>query len=239
MAGSRIPEISVVILCYRSGDFAKIFHQKVVNLLKKNKLNYEIILVGNYRPNLSDTTPQVLEQIAKKSKRTKVTIKKKTNPKHTMGWDMRCGLRKATGKVIAIIDGDGQISPNDIIKLYKLWKRGNYDLCKTKRVSRGDGFYRKFISVMFNNIMFVLFPGITKDINGKPKIMTNEAYKKLHLRSNDWFIDAEIMLKARKHKFKIAEMETKFMKNPKRQSFVSLQANVEFLVNILKWRFRI
>lgn len=239
MIQAHIPQISVVILCYRSGEFAKTFYDQVVKILKKYNLDYEIVLVGNYRPGIGDITPHVVKNIADANKKNTIAvIKKKTNPKYTMGWDMRSGLEQATGKVIAIIDGDGQISPQDIIKLYKILERGNYDICKTRRISRGDGSYRKIISNTYNSMMQVLFPGITKDINGKPKIIKNEAYKRLHLVSNDWFIDAEIMIKARKFKFKVGEMETSFLKNPKRQSFVSLQSNLEFLKNIFAWRIK-
>jgi hypothetical protein len=63
-------------------------------------------------------------------------------------------------------------------------------------------------------------------------------YKKLRLESNDWFVDAEIMIKARRYKFKIGEIETNFNKNPKRQSFISFKANVEFIKNILTWRIK-
>ena len=87
--------------------------------------------------------------------------------------------------------------------------------------------------------MQILFPGIVShDINGKPKIFTRNAYDKLKLVSDDWFIDAEIMIKARRYHFKIGEVETKFHKNSERPSFISLKANIEFLKNIVVWRIK-
>lgn len=232
------PEISVVILCYRSGDFARIFHERMTSVLKKHGLDYEIVLVGNYRPGSGDNTPEVVRAIANSKDRTRLVIKKKLDPKHAMGWDMRSGLKASKGKTIAVIDGDGQMPPENILKVFETLTKGNFDLCKTRRISRGDGFYRKFISNIYNGVMQMLFPGITSDINGKPKVFTRKVYQKLQLESNDWFIDAEIMIKARHYKFKIGEIETDFHKNRKRQSFISFKANFEFIKNILKWRIK-
>jgi len=87
--------------------------------------------------------------------------------------------------------------------------------------------------------MQLFFPGIiTKDINGKPKIFTRQAFEKLQLESNDWFIDAEIMIKARRLGFRVGEVETHFHQNPERQSFISFKANIEFIKNILTWRIK-
>jgi len=235
----NLPQISVVILCYRAGNFAKVFHQKVAEILKREIPDYEIVLVGNFWPNTSDITPVVVETLAKEKERTIAVIKEKKNKKEAMGFDLRSGLGIATGETIAFIDGDGQMDPEDIPTLYKKLRNGNFDICKAKRISRADGFYRNFISTIFNSLMQLLFPGIiSNDINGKPKIFTREAYRKLNLVSDDWFIDAEIMIKVRRYKFKGGEMETKFHENKARQSFISLAANIEFLKNILVWRIK-
>src|SRR3989344_8955925 len=112
------PEISVVILCYRSGNFARIFYEHVIEILKKYNLNYEIVLVGNYRPNSGDTTPDIVREIARIDPRVVAVIKEKLDPEHAMGWDMRSGLDASTGESITVIDGDGQMPPEDIPRLF-------------------------------------------------------------------------------------------------------------------------
>ncbi|MCX6701653.1 MAG: glycosyltransferase family 2 protein [Candidatus Zambryskibacteria bacterium] len=239
MNPTSIPEISVIILCYKSGDFAKIFYKKITDVLKKNNLAYEIVLVGNYRPNTGDTTPDVLRKIKKEDSAVVTVIKEKTSPDQGMSWDMRCGLEAATGKSLAVIDGDGQMSPEDIPRAYKKLINENLDICKGRRISREDGLYRKFISRIYNMIMNVLFPGIVSDdINGKPKIFTRKAYDSLQLESNGWFIDAEIMIRAKHLGLKVGEVDVEFHENKKRKSFISFDANIEFIKNIFIWRMR-
>ena len=122
MNSVEIPEISVVILCYRSGDYARIFHKRVVNILNEAKLDYEIILVGNWRRGTEDNTPLIVKEIATSNPRTKIVVKEKTSPEQAMSWDMRSGLEISTGKTVTVIDGDGQIPPEDIPRLYKTLK---------------------------------------------------------------------------------------------------------------------
>lgn len=239
MNSTERPEISVVILCYRAGGFARIFYKRVADILNKNNLDYEIILVGNYRPNSGDITPEIIKEIAASDNRVRTVIKEKLKSKEAMGWDMRSGFETATGQTIAIIDGDGQMPPEDIPKLYSKLIKDGLDLCKGKRVSRGDGVYRKFISIIYNFVMNLLFPGIvSNDINGKPKIFTREVYNKFQLESSDWFIDAEIMIQARRLNLRVGEVDVKFHENQERKSFISLKANLEFIKNILAYRIK-
>src|SRR5688572_24774475 len=219
------PELSVVILCYKSGEFAKVFSRKVIDALNRGKLNYEIILVANSWPGSGDITPRVVKEIVSSSKRVKGVYKLKKKPYHNMGWDMKHGLAASSGETVAIIDGDGQISARDILKIYKKLKKEKLDLCKIKRISRKDGIYRQTISHIYNMLMFILFPGIKSDVNGKPKVFTQDVYKKLKLSSNDWFIDAEIMIKARRLKLKVGEINGGFRKNPERKSFITFAEN--------------
>ncbi|HVZ67722.1 MAG TPA: glycosyltransferase family 2 protein [Patescibacteria group bacterium] len=238
MTTSKKPEISVVILCFRSGRFAKTFHQEVEKELLKHKLNYEIILVGNYKPGNIDETPLVVKKISNSKKRTRYIAKKKLKSTHTMGWDVKSGLAVARGETIAIIDGDGQVPASSVPKIYKKLLNSNLDIVKTKRITRKDGLYRKSISAIYNIMMKLMFPGITDDINGKPKIFTRSVYKKLKPVSDDWFIDAEIMIKARRLKFRIAEVPIIFAKNKEGKSSVSFKANFEFIRNMVTWRIK-
>ena len=76
-----------------------------------------------------------------------------------------------------------------------------------------------------------------KDINSKPKAFTREAYDKMTLTSDDWFIDAEIMINARANKFKIGTFPICFYKS-ERESFVKPVAILEFMKNLINFRLK-
>ena len=228
------PGISVVILAYRSGESIRAFVESMVQSLDKNEPSWEIILVGNHFAYDGDRTPCIVSEIALNHPRIRAVTRIKEG---MMGWDMKSGLEAATGRTIAVIDGDRQMPFEDVIHVYKKLKDEGLDLVKTFRTQRGAGFYRKTISVVYNIIFNILFPGLNcKDVNSKPKIMTREVYNRMNLNSNGWFIDAEIMIQARKMKLKIGEIPTVFLQINYRPSFVKFRSIWEFSVNLLWYR---
>ena len=230
------PEISVVVLAYRSAATITNFVDSLIDSLEKENLLWEIVLVGNYFGGVGDQTPEVVRGIAARDSRIKAVVKIK---KGMMGWDMKSGLQAATGKSLAVIDGDGQMPSSDVIRVYQLMKKNGLDLAKTYRAKRNDSSYRRLISVGYNILFKLLFPGINAwDMNSKPKIMTREFYEKMNLESNGWFIDAEIMIFARRLHARIGEVQTVFFSMDSRPSFVKPYSILEFLVNLFWYRVK-
>ena len=230
------PDISIVVLAYRSSETITDFVDSLVDSMENEKLLWEIILVGNYFEGMGDQTPDVVKNVAGKDPRIKAVVKIKRG---MMGWDMKTGLQVATGKTLAVIDGDGQMPAGDVIRVYHLMKENGLDLAKTYRAKRKDGSYRKLISLVYNFIFKILFPGLNVwDINSKPKIMTRDFFEKIELNSNGWFIDAEIMILARRLYAKIGEIDTVFHGIHSRPSFVKPLSILEFLGNLLWYRLK-
>lgn len=230
-------ELSIVLLCYRSEDLLYNFTEQIIKELEQENIsNYEIVLVANY-DSPKDKTPEIARNISTKYEKVRVLSNQKEGK---MGWDMRSGLEEAKGKYICVLDGDGQMPSSDICTVYNIIKTGKYDLVKTFRVYRYDGLYRKILSLIYNLLFVILFrPNFPiNDINSKPKIFTREAYKKLDLKSNDWFTDAEIIIQAIKNEFKICQISTVFYKNERRKSFVNFKTIWEFIYNLLYYKFK-
>ena len=231
------PELSVVVFCYKSGKTIIPYIEQMEREFREDGMdNYELVLVGNYFPGTNDKTPEIIRELARNnSKILPVTLEKKG----MLGWDVIKGFKAANGRAIALIDGDGQMPSRDIIRLYRVLKSGEFDLVKTFRKTRMDGFRRKFISWFYNAIFRILFPKIYfRDINSKPKIITREAYNKMKLECNGWFIDGEIMLESMRLDLNVAEMPTVFLENEWRGSFVKLWTIFEFLWHMVVYRIK-
>lgn len=232
-----MPELSVVVLCYKAGESIVPFVERMKCALESASIDWEMVLVGNYnKGDAADSTPRVVRGLAAAEKRIKpLTLEKQG----WMGWDARTGLDAAAGRVLALIDGDSQMPPEDVIHVYARMQETQSDLATTFRISRGDGLGRKIQSYGYNFIFCLLFPGIAaRDINSKPKLIRRELFEKFALTSNDWFLDAEIMIQARRYKAHIVEIPTVFLPAVERQSFVRLSAILEFVVNLLRARIR-
>lgn len=230
------PKLSIIILCYRSEEHIIMFAQRVKELAEKLGDSFEIILVGNYIEGSEDRTKEIVEQIAQEDTTFKAVCKPK---KGMMGWDMKEGFSYANGEFLCVIDGDGQFPIESITLCYKTIKTGSYGLVKTYRKKRKDGFYRKFVSIIYNLLFSILFPNVkSKDVNSKPKILTRNAYERMALTSDDWFIDAEIMINIGKLGIKYCEFPTDFYELHGRSSFVKFSAIIEFIKNLFIFRFK-
>lgn len=233
------PEISVVILAYRANIQIKEFVQQVVTGFDDARINdYELVLVANYDVNSrgDDPTPEIIRCMATEEKRIiSVTLPKRG----MMGWDVRQGLQITKGKAIAVIDGDGQMPPMDLVRLFRVMNSGEFQFVKTYRIERGDGRFRLVMSQVFNGLFRLLFPACHyKDINSKPKLILRSALEQMNLTCDGWFIDGEIILEAMRLDLPFAEIPTKFKKNEWRGSFVNIGSIFEMFVSMMIYRIK-
>jgi hypothetical protein len=73
-------------------------------------------------------------------------------------------------------------------------------------------------------------------VNGQPKGLTRAAYERLDVQTDDWFTDAEIVLRARAAGLDIVEVPVRFSPRRTSGSHVGLGTVWEFLVNMARWR---
>ncbi len=231
------PDLSIVVLAYRSANVISGITYSLMKEISDENISYEIVLVGNYMEGTDDPTPTVVQKLANEHSSV---IRAIVHPKRgMMGWDMRSGLDSARGKIVAVMDGDGQMLTIDVLKCYRTLIQGNYDLVKTRRIKRYDGAYRRILSRGYNLIFAIVFPKVNAtDINSKPKVFRREIYSQMKLCSDDWFIDAEIMIEASRLRARTAEIDSIFLENSMRPSFVNVGTILEFVGNLIKYRIR-
>ena len=229
------PELSAIVLCYRAGESVRRVIDPLHEQLEASWVPYELVLVANYAADGDDPTPAVVQEFAHTHDHARCVAEVKQG---AMGWDMRAGFAAAQGDYLIVIDGDAQNPVEDLVEMYREMKTTGAEVMKGRRIARFDGPYRRVVSVVYNALFMILFRtrGLW-DINGKPKGLTRHAYEQLDLRSDDWFIDAEIMIRARCLGLRVAEMPVVFRRNDERASFVRVSAIWEFLANMARTRF--
>lgn len=222
-----------MVLCYRAGESIHRVVEPLYALLVEADTTFELVLVANFWPGSEDDTPRHVEEIAGRMDHVRTVIRPKEGG---MGWDMRAGLEAARGQIRVVIDGDAQNPVEDVLEMYRLMQASGVDVAKGRRTTRFDSVYRHVVSVVYNVFFRLLFrTGGIWDINGKPKGLTRAAYEQMTLRSNDWFIDAEIVLAARRLHLELVEMPVVFHATD-RASFVRVSAIGEFMVNMVLYR---
>ena len=228
-------ELSIIILCYRAEDSIVEIVEKAQSITSECCDNYELILVGNYLQGSNDRTGSIVKKLASEDGRIKAVVLPKEG---MMGWDIQRGLEACSGKVIGYIDGDGQVPIEGISSCYNFMIESDADLVTTFRITRGDGMIRSIISIIYNTVFSILFPDVKcRDINAKPKVFKRALINQISPKSNDWFIDAEIMIEAYQLGAKVEEIPIEFKSLKGRKSFVGLSAIWEFVVNMIRYKW--
>lgn len=231
---SATPELSVVVLCYRAEEeLARVVGPLHADL-EASGVPYELVLVANYWAGRPDATPEAARAFAETHDNVIVVAEPKQGD---MGWDLRTGLEAAGGLFLVYLDGDGQVPTRAAVEVYRRLKETGADVAKGRRLLREDGSVRSITSLGFNLLFRLLFRtrGLW-DVNGQPKGLTRGAYQRLDLRTSDWFTDAEILLKAKAHRFEIVEVPVHFLAKQTPGSHVGPDTVWEFVVNMARWR---
>ena len=226
-------ELSVVVLSYRSGERADNVLIPLYDLLEQQGVPFEVIAVANYWDD-DDVTPVVARAVASTRPRMRVVARRKHGD---MGWDMRSGLRAATGDYLVVIDGDGQVPVEYALEAYRQLRETGAPIVKGRRFFRGDGLSRSLLSLAYNGLFRIVFGtrGVW-DVNGRPKGLTRAAWQRLDLRTDDWFTDAELILKARRLGLEIREFPVRFLEQDGWTSLVGAATVWEFVRNMTRAR---
>ncbi len=227
-----MPELSIAIPFYNEGRPLLKTARDLIKELEKQNINYELILVNN---GSKDNTDKYINKLTSKNKRLKKVWVKKNQG---YGWGIINGLKNSSGKYIGWIDGDGQIRPKDVVScLNFLQKHKEFALCKGKRKTKHGKIQRVIVSYFFDLLFPILFFRYFKDINAKPKVMKKEVFKKLNIKSKNWFIDCEILIKAVKNNYKVGCVDVEVLTRKTGKTNVKPKVLFEFIRDIIKARF--
>ncbi len=158
--------------------------------------SYEILVVDGL--STDDTIPK-----AKKAG-AKIIIEKRKGK----GIALRTGIKKSSGSIIAMLDGDGSYPPKYIPKMIELLKN-----CNVVVGSRLLG--NQYIDSIEVYIHYRLFPFLAPWIYKKFKtsepftgmrVIRKSDWNKLNLKSKGFVIETEMEIKSIKNKFRIIEI---------------------------------
>ncbi|MBN2518228.1 MAG: glycosyltransferase family 2 protein [Candidatus Altiarchaeota archaeon] len=225
------PELSLVVPCYNEGRNIESVANGLASEFRRDGIDYELVLVDN---GSRDNTRAVIEGLQKKNPRIKLAVVERNIG---YGWGIITGLKQANGIFVGYAWADNQVPVEKTAEIFKKLKEENLDLCKATRVKRHDGLRRKIESFGYNRMFKLMFRVEVSDINGCPKIMRRELYEKTDPKSKDWFIDAEFILRASQLGKRIGEVPVVFNERKDGKSNVSFITVLEFLKNMVQYRF--
>ncbi len=229
----NIPELSLVIPCYNEEDVIGITAAHLMKVFRNMEVDLELVLVDN---GSIDNTGKIIDKLIEDGH---PVVKETVTVNQGYGNGVLSGLKVCRGKMVGFVCADGQVEAEDVAKTYRIAAQMKEDkLVKVRRRFRMDGLMRKCVSTFYNVLITVMFGGLGSiDINGNPKIIPREYVERMNLQSKDWFLDAEIMIKARKLGLEVYEFNVLSQMREGGSSNVNAGTCWEFIVNLLKYRF--
>lgn len=227
-------ELSLVIPCYNEEAVLPVSMPPLLRALGAAGIRYELILVNN---GSWDATSQKMEDFIRQGWPVR-RVDVPTN--RGFGWGAICGLRDASGTYVGYACADGQISSEDIVRIFEAGRAaGPGTIAKARRIRRQDGWLRGLTSRILNSLFTLIYGAITPDVNGSPKFFHRDDLARLDPTSLDSFLDPELMIKARILGMKVIEIPVTFLKRQGGRSTVKVvNTGGEFILNLVRFRRR-
>ncbi len=228
----KIKSLSIVFPLYKDKKTVKLMIKRSVSVLKKLKINSEIIIVD-------DGCPQKSGLLAKKISTGKKNIKIFFHKKNLgYGAAIRRGIRESSKDWVFAIDGDAEYRVSDLFKLIKILN--NNDLVITFRKKRAHSTMRIIISIVYNFILRILFKTKFKDISTGQRLLNRKLTNKIKLSSSSPFFGAELVIKSHYLGYKIKEFGvTEYPTRLIGGSSVSLKNIILTIIEMLKLYYKL
>lgn len=227
-----LPDLSLAMPAYNEEDVLRATASRLLRRFEEEGFALELVVVDN---GSSDGTSAVIDAMIADGLRVRKAVVKQNIG---YGKGALVGLAACTADWIGIIPADGQVDEGDVVRLFRVGSSEGKRVAKVRRRFRMDGLRRKVVSIIYNVLINLLFGRLGSiDINGSPKLFPKSVYKEMKLASTDWFLDAELMIKAKRLGVPVLEMNVLAQAREGGTSNVGASTITEFLGNLMRARF--
>ncbi len=164
---SPIPKLSVVIPLYNEEDNIAILQEELGRALAG--IDYEVVLVDD------GSSDRTVERI-KPDERTRLLRFEKNSGQSAAMYE---GIQAARGEYIALLDGDLQNDPADVVGMIKTLEEADVDLVCGYRAKRKDTWSKRITSRVANGVRSRFIGDGVRDTGCTLKVMRKECRRAL------------------------------------------------------------
>ena len=155
--------------------------------------DYEVVIVDDAS---TDATPRLADEMSAANRRVKV-VHHSVNRK--LGGSMKSGFAASGGDIVLYTDADLPFDMRELHKALRLMHQYEADVVAAYRFDRtGEGYVRVIYSFFYNLLVRMLFGCRFRDVNFAFKLVRRRVLDRITLHSEGSFIDAELMVSAKK-----------------------------------------
>jgi glycosyltransferase involved in cell wall biosynthesis len=197
------PLISVIIPVFNEELTIGNVVERVKAVLQKLGFKYEIIVVDDF------STDRSLELSNRRG--VKVYSLKKHMGK---GYALRAGFAKAKGEIITTIDSDGSHRPEELPSLLNPILQDKADLVIGSRYLNQKPVAAKKLNAigvrLFNLLIKIFTRAAVSDSQSGYRVMKSEVLRNMSLRSGEYEIESEMLVKTARQGFRVMEVPISF-----------------------------
>jgi glycosyltransferase involved in cell wall biosynthesis len=160
--------------------------------------DYEVIVVND---GSSDHTGAIIDRLREDNGHVR-PIHHPTNLGYADA--LRTGFTSAKCKLVFYTDSDLQFDVKEVKNLLPAIE--DYDIVTGFRIYRYDPLSRLFVAWCYNLLARTIFRLRVRDIDCAFKLFRREIFDVIQIRSKKFFVDTEILAKARYHGFRMTEI---------------------------------
>lgn len=193
--------------------------------------DYEIIVIDDAS---TDATGRMADEAAASDPRVRV-VHHPVNRK--LGGSIKSGFEAATGDLILYTDADLPFDMKELEKACRIMRQYDADIISAYRFDRtGEGYIRTVYSFIYNALVRVFFGVRMRDVNFAFKLCRGRIFEHITLASEGSFIDAELIVRARKLGYSIVQFGVDYFPRTRGVSTLSSPA---VIVKILREMFQL
>ncbi len=225
--------VSMVMPCYNEEVCLKTTARDLLEAFERSGVTLELVLVDN---GSRDRTGEIIDALIAEGQ---PVVKVSVAVNQGYGKGVLEGLKACTAPLAGYLCADGQVAAEEAVRTYQEASRAEVPtLAKVRRRFRKDSWRRKLVSVLYNFGMQAAFGWLGSiDLNASPKVFPRVALASLRLESRDWFLDPELMIKAKHLGLQIRERDVEGLARGGGKSNVRYSTCLQFLKNIFRYRF--
>ncbi len=187
---TNTPTISAVVPVYNEENNVENAVMTLMGVLAEGFSDYEILIIES---GSTDLTAKIADRLAASDSHIRVIHQIN---REGLGSAIRLGFANSTMDHILYIDGD---EPFDVKKIEKIIPLLNsYEAVIGYRAGRRENFKRRLFSKVYNDLIQFFFRLNVRDVNFSMKVVSQSLIKKLKLRANGCFYDAELIAEIRR-----------------------------------------
>jgi glycosyltransferase involved in cell wall biosynthesis len=197
------------------------------SLMERNEiLDYELIIVDDAS---TDHTGKLADEMAVIDPHIRV-VHHPVNRK--LGGSMKTGFATATGDVVLYSDADLPFDMSELSRAIRLMRYYDADIVSAFRFDRtGEGSLRTVYTFFYNFLIRRLFGVRMRDINFACKLCRTSIFDNIALRSEGSFVDAELIIRAKKLGFNVIQFGVDYFPRTRGESTLASPSVIRKIIS--------